>query len=299
MIRIVRGPEPRGLKIAAPRRLKAAASAFNAHGGASPELKAVLTGYGTPRTKKALFHAQQGKCAWCERRTDFSSAPVEHYRPKDGAWRNLPKEPVRMDEGYYWWLAWSWSNLLFSCVRCNDAGHKANYFPLRQGTRRATAPRKPLRIPPPSPIVDVSDEHPLLLDPAGPKDPLDHIEWMANNTDFSPYDWTWTPQGRTEEGGATIEILQLGELAEDVQQHVRTALLPSIDEMKDHIRANRLNAARRRWDQLLKDTLAPKSTLSAFTWQALAVLVPEDYRQEHGLKSPSRPGAAGNPRPPP
>jgi hypothetical protein len=294
VIRIVRGPEPRGLKVAAPRRLETAAQAFNAHGGASPELTAELTGYGSRATKKALFQAQQGKCAWCERRTDFSGAPVDHYRPKDGAWRNLPQEPLRVDKGYYWWLTWSWPNLLFSCVRCNNAEHKANYFPLRQGTR-LPAPRKPLHIPPPNPVIDVSRESPLLLDPAGLEDPLDHIEWRADNTDFDPSDWTWTPLGRTEEGRATIKILKLGELAEDVQHHVRTALLPSIKEMKAHIRAKRLAAARRRWNQLLKDTLEPRHTLSAFTWQALATLVPEDYRRRHRLKRPPRPGASRSP----
>jgi hypothetical protein len=295
VIRIVRGPEPRGLKRAAPSRLKAAAEAFNAHGGPSPQLTATLTGYGTRKTKEALFQAQRGKCAWCERHTDISSAPVEHYRPKDGAWRHLPGEPSRIDAGHYWWLTWSWSNLLFSCSRCNDAGHKANYFPLRLHTRSAAVPVSPLPIPPPSPVVDVSGEHPLLLDPAGSEDPLDHIEWRAANTTFSRRDWTWTPLGRTEEGDATVRILKLDELADRMQGHVRTRLLPSIEEMEAHLSAGRVAEAHKRWKQLLDDNLAPMSELTAFTWQALAFLVPENYRRRHGLAAPRKPGASRSP----
>jgi len=295
MIRIVRGPEPRGLKIAAPRRLKAAAEAFSAHGGPSPQLTATLTGYGTRKTKEALFLAQHEKCAWCERYTDFSSAPVEHYRPKDGAWRHLPGEPPRIDTGHYWWLAWSWFNLLFSCSRCNDAGHKANYFPLRRNTKSTAVPNKPLPIPLPNPIVDVSGEHPLLLDPAGPEDPLDHIEWRAANTAFNRRDWTWTPLGRTEEGDATVRILKLEELADRVQGHVRTRLLPSIEEIEAHISAGRLAEAHKRWKQLLDDNLASTSELSAFTWQALALLVPEGYRRAHGLAALPKPGTPRSP----
>jgi hypothetical protein len=255
VIRIVRGPEPRGLKSAAPRRRETAARAFNAHGGPSPQLTALLTGYGARKTKEVRFQSQHGKCAWCERHTDISSAPVEHYRPKDGAWRNLPGQPLRIDAGHYWWLTWSWSNLLFSCSRCNDAGHKANYFPLRRHTRSAAVPVGPLPIPPPNPIVDVSGEHPLLLDPTGPEDPLDHIEWRAANTTFNRRDWTWTPLGRTEEGDATVRILKLDELADRMQGHVRTRLLPSIEEMEGHIEAGRMAAAHKRWNQLLDDNL--------------------------------------------
>lgn len=79
MIRIDRGAEPRGLKIAAPRRLKTAVKVFNQHGAPSEALLKKLTGYGARNTKLALFRAQHEKCAWCERLTDFSSAPVDHF----------------------------------------------------------------------------------------------------------------------------------------------------------------------------------------------------------------------------
>lgn len=50
-----------------------------------------------------------GKCAFCE--TSDQQLDVEHYRPKKG--------------GYYW-LAYSWDNLLLACTKCNRA--KGNKF---------------------------------------------------------------------------------------------------------------------------------------------------------------------------
>lgn len=292
MIRIARGNEPSGLQQSAPRHRAAAAKVFNQSGGVSPALLEKLSkGYNSRATKEALYLAQHGKCAWCERQMDFSSSPVEHYRPKDGAWRNLPNQKLRLDKGYYWWLAWSWSNLLFSCARCNDQGHKANYFPLRRRTRKARAPKAPLSLPPPSPISDVSREQPLLIDPAGTENPLNHIEWRPTNTSFNRRDWIWTPLGLTDEGHATIEILQLRELAGRVQGHVRTRLLPSIEEVEGHLAAGRAAEAHQRWNQLLADSFTPEAEWSAFTWHALRHLVPDAYRAQHQLADPPSPGA--------
>ncbi len=291
MIRIVRGAEPQGLKTAARRRLRAAANAFNRYGAPSPALLQTQTGYGSRATKLALFRAQQEKCAWCEQETDFSSAPVEHYRPKDGAWRHLPGQPLIADTGHYWWLTWTWTNLLFSCVRCNDRGHKANYFPLLPGTAAVSVPVAPLGTSLPAPLVDHSAEEPLLLDPAGSEDPLDHIEWIPLHTSFNRRDWIWTPQGLTTRGAATILILGLEEFAERVQGHVRTRLLPSIEEVEDHLTEGRASRAHSRWSRLLDDNLAPKAEWSAFTWHALRYLVPDHYRAKHGLRVPPRPGA--------
>jgi len=291
MIRIARGAEPRGLRTAGRKRLIAAAKAFNLHGAPSRALTATLTGYGSRATKQALFLAQHQKCAWCERNTDFSSAPVEHYRPRDGAWRHLPGGNPHVDSGHYWWLTWTWPNLLFSCARCNDAGHKANYFPLRSGTVPTAAPAAPLPAPPPNLIVDVSGEQPLLLDPAGNEDPLDHITWVPLNRGYDRSEWIWSPVGRTEEGNATIAILKLGELADRAQGHVRGSLLPSIEEVEQHLGAGRIQDAHKRWNRLLKERLAPSAELSAFTWHALHHLVSDAYRLQHGLAAPAKPGA--------
>ena len=61
--------------------------------------------------KDALRSLYHGKCAYCE--TYDPSPHVEHYRPKRG--------------GYYW-LAYSWDNLIASCSQCNTK--KGNKFPI-------------------------------------------------------------------------------------------------------------------------------------------------------------------------
>lgn len=59
-------------------------------------------------TKAALEKCHNRKCAYCEQVVEATH--VEHYRPKS----------------LYWWLAYSWDNLLRVCPTCNT--HKGNYF---------------------------------------------------------------------------------------------------------------------------------------------------------------------------
>jgi hypothetical protein len=99
MIRIDRGAEPAALVAARARRLAAAIQAYNLHGVGSPELTAALVGYNFPAVKEALYLAQEKKCAWCERRRDYSSSPVDHFRPKDGAWRHRRGARHQVDRG--------------------------------------------------------------------------------------------------------------------------------------------------------------------------------------------------------
>ncbi len=54
--------------------------------------------------KNKLSLIYHNKCAFCEQRIE--QYHVEHYRPKKG-------------EGAYYWLAFSWDNLLLACPNCN------------------------------------------------------------------------------------------------------------------------------------------------------------------------------------
>jgi uncharacterized protein (TIGR02646 family) len=58
--------------------------------------------------KTALENLYLNKCAYCETRNE--GWDVEHFRPKS----------------IYYWLVYSWDNLLFACSTCN--GFKNNHF---------------------------------------------------------------------------------------------------------------------------------------------------------------------------
>lgn len=58
--------------------------------------------YKYPDTKECLNDIYYGKCAFCESKE--GQLHVEHYRPKH----------------IYYWLAFSWDNLLFACTICNQ-----------------------------------------------------------------------------------------------------------------------------------------------------------------------------------
>lgn len=97
-------------------------------------LKAEAGIYGHLQVKQALIDDQHGKCCYCESRFEATGfGDVEHFRPKAGV-RQQPKAPLEKP-GYYW-LAYDWSNLLFSCEICNRR-HKSNLFPLLNPASRA------------------------------------------------------------------------------------------------------------------------------------------------------------------
>jgi len=59
--------------------------------------------YRNKEVKKALNELYHCKCAYCEDTLLNHFKHIEHYRPKD----------------IYYWLAFSWDNLLLSCEYCN------------------------------------------------------------------------------------------------------------------------------------------------------------------------------------
>lgn len=70
------------------------------------------------------------KCAYCEL---HCKAEIEHFRPKKGVTEDAAHN------GYYW-LCYSWSNLIPSCRYCNTEGGKGNKFPIIQNGKRVTSP---------------------------------------------------------------------------------------------------------------------------------------------------------------
>jgi hypothetical protein len=116
--------------------------------------------YGHSSVKKALKDAQKNKCCFCEKEQKDEYGAVEHYRPKLGF--KQEKEDALIKPGYFW-LGYTWDNLLFVCSRCNSAEFKGNRFPLKNGSIRARSHNDELRY-----------EKPYLINPAK-TNPRKHI----------------------------------------------------------------------------------------------------------------------------
>jgi len=140
--------------------------------------------WNSPDVREALYEMQNHKCSYCERLRDARrESDIDHFRPK----------------AHYWWLAYEWKNLLFTCRKCNQE-HKKDQFPIRDEAVRANGPD-----------CDLDLEESLLLDPCK-DDPELFLKW----------DW-WTifagnslalVDHRDERGRTTVATLGLnsGEL---------------------------------------------------------------------------------------
>lgn len=82
----------------------------------------------TVREKLNIYY--KNKCAYCEM---HCKAEIEHYRPKKGVTGD------NTHTGYYW-LCYSWTNLVPSCRYCNTEGGKGNQFPIIEKTKRVKEP---------------------------------------------------------------------------------------------------------------------------------------------------------------
>lgn len=134
-----------------------------------------ITGYGKVRPN--LWKMQHYKCCYCESTPEEKHHHVEHFRPKS----------------CYWWLAWTWSNLMFCCNICNE--HKLDYFPL--STAECLQPKDP---PP-------GTEKCLLIDPSDSTapDPLEHIEFVS----LGKYRWVPVPRNGSRLGQEVIAAVKL------------------------------------------------------------------------------------------
>lgn len=167
-------------------------------------------------TKGVLHEYQNGKCCFCERHRDAKlEADVEHFRPK----LKVTENPGHSG---YWWLAYKWSNLLFSCKACNSS-YKKNHFPMVRNDEAYRAATKD---------DDLSSERPVLIDPSV-EDPADFIE----------YDWESDPSkvfpiGRDRDGRGTQTISILGLATRDDLHKGRADLLSTLRFAERIVRAS-------------------------------------------------------------
>jgi len=301
MIRIRRGAEPGELK-AARRRALARAILTWCEGKAQqdPTADKELDFSGYKVAKRDLFEAQHWKCAYCEGTPRSLNQPVEHFRPKAGAWRGDPRISRRaesVDPDHYWWLAWSWDNLFFACGTCNGKASKGNWFPLKQGSPALALPPKQALADLPMAHRDFSCEEPMLIDPVV-DDPMGFLRWAPENPESDWDKLRWKPFG-TDAGGrgaTTISTLMLDrELPDHVSGHVRTHLKPKVERLCNARALGDKASADRTWDELVV-LFEPAQLYLAATYDALEWFL--DHPRTEGVRefvgrSIPRPGASG------
>lgn len=287
MIRLKMGREPDVLRNKRKLKLRDAIEAFNQHGHGSKELSDVLKD-GYQVAKDTLWSRQHGKCAFCEREENTFNQPVEHFRPKGGA-SNYTGPLSNYDErqwsasvsSHYWWLAWTWSNLYFSCDDCNRSGAKGNRFPIAQGSVRIPEPVGPIQ------KIDkihtsVQSENAILINPRE-EDPFKHLQWIPANRIMHRRKWTWTIEGRDDRGMLTINALDLKFRIDEVNRHLER-MSPTWHEIDDAIAEQRLAAVRRNWVRLVDTFLKnKKQPFRNAVWWALDSLYPRAVRKKYGL----------------
>jgi uncharacterized protein (TIGR02646 family) len=122
--------------------------------------------YGHESVKEQLKADQGGKCCYCEAPfTANGYGDVEHFRPKAAY---LATNQDKLTYPGYYWLAYAWSNLIFSCQICNQQ-FKKNHFALADESKRATNHHAHDALP---------HEEPLLIDPTT-DDPEAHLTYVA------------------------------------------------------------------------------------------------------------------------
>jgi hypothetical protein len=125
----------------------------------------------------AFEEASFEKCWYTECKSSGADNDMDHFRPKG---------KVREDKAHpgYYWLAFNWKNMRLSCQRANRprippggsvAGGKSTHFPLLATGVRAQAPGD-----------DLGLEHPALLDPTDPGDPIILTFRPNGEVDLSP-----------------------------------------------------------------------------------------------------------------
>jgi len=155
--------------------------------------------YGDKSIKDQLIKDQHEKCCYCEGKfLEFGYGEVEHYRPK-GAYNKLNDKKLTYP-GYYW-LAFDWNNLMFSCEKCNRS-FKKNHFPLEDETKRKRNHNHPNRL---------EDEDRLLINP-NEEDP---------STFFKFKEEIPVPINNDLKGERTIKIYGLERLNDSRLEHLK------------------------------------------------------------------------------
>jgi len=240
MIRIERGDEQFNCPKLQPTR-EAELGRVEAEIAAGVVVSGELLGKRYQEVRGALYTAQHRKCCYCESKCNSARwHTVEHFRPK-----------LR-----YWWLTWTWDNLLFACHDCNNA--KRDAFPLAEGS----TPLEPRQAPP-------GAERPALIDPAA-DDPRTHIRFVPLQLG------RWYPVDRSERGQAMLialgwndaDALAQDGLVEQWQDHV-ASLEDVVRELRRAFTSEDGPRIRQTWTELTRRRRRASQPFVALTLDVL------------------------------
>ena len=216
MIFVERPPAPAVLDLNDPdsagAKEMAAARVFYFANGLTPPPTTHYKAYGNRDVKEALTDLFRGKCAYCESQDSGSAqTDVEHYRPKGKVYGQ--------EHPGYWWLAMDWTNLVLSCMHCNQSRRQLILSPemtveeirAKIESDRLTTTGKLDRFPTedgfwetdPDADHGIDSEKPLIIDPTR-IDPEPLFEW----TDRDRFTLAIAKDGDLR-AQTTIEILGL------------------------------------------------------------------------------------------
>lgn len=253
MIRISRSLEPDGFAAVRANKLALARKAL------ATGTKLAFEEY--DRVKPDLAAMQHQKCCYCEKREEQAKyRDVEHYRPKSA----------------YWWLTWTWTNLLFACIDCNRE-QKRDQFPLSPGDRQLVAEQGP-----------PGTERPLVIDPSDPSvEPTTEIQFKREKVSGKE---RWVPRGLTDRGRETVKVCGLDRpnLLDLYTDHVNHRVRPKLATVFMAHQARDARKVVAAWDRANRGLLAVRSPFRALSYDALLVLVSSELREQYHL-TPDRP----------
>lgn len=262
MIELDRGAEPASLKKVRARELKRVKAIAQT---IAPSSNDIGTEYQLAR--RTLWERQDYKCCFCECKEQHDYNDVEHYRPKavvkhskDGA-----------TQPGYWWLAWTWANLMFACQSCNRS-YKKTWFPLDE----LSVPLEPLKKPP-------GLEKPLLINPYE-ESPIDHIQFKRVIVEGRR---RWIPFARnlSKKGQWTIEIAGLDRdtLLDLYEDHFVNFVEPHLIAIQRVINEANPSAIMETWKRETKRLLNRRQPFAGLSYDALDAFFPEMRRRLHDL----------------
>lgn len=235
-----------------------------------------------------LWRSHLYKCCYCEIKLRAAYNDVEHYRPKASA----DRRPGCATTHGYWWLAFTWKNLLFACPSCNRSG-KNDQFPLDHGSVALAACAQP-----------PGKEQCLLLDPSADNG-VEHIEFVFSVMPLQapglrqPAGKHWWPRARggSRKGDFTIRVCKLDtcEHIELYDDHVNKEVRTVADKLNEAIKRRR--DVPERFDTALR-LLQPGMPFVGLSYDALRHLVPDASLAPWTLAWPAPHEVGLPPRPP-